>query len=146
MVLFYLLLNKWHRVGLLIYFLSVCVITVGVTMRLSAVFLVSLPVFVFSAILLNQHLNLVKREMKPIQWNNNSGPQLAFYVNLHRAVIGLSATLTGRWRPDIDLRRMLTGSSLSCFFLGTNSRKGACVRRNPQNYQDFGQPFHGDSW
>ena len=36
--------------------------------------------------------------------------QLAFYVNLHRAVIGPSATLTGRWRPDIDLCRMLTGS------------------------------------
>ena len=36
--------------------------------------------------------------------------QLAFYVNLHRAVIGPSATLTGRWRPDIDLRRMLTGT------------------------------------
>ena len=35
--------------------------------------------------------------------------QLAFYVNLHRAVSGPSATLTGRWRPDIDLRRMLTG-------------------------------------
>ena len=35
--------------------------------------------------------------------------QLAFYVNLHRTVIGPSATLTGRWRPDIDLRRMLTG-------------------------------------
>ena len=35
--------------------------------------------------------------------------QLAFYVNLHRAVIGPSATLTGRWRPAIDLRRMLTG-------------------------------------
>ena len=34
--------------------------------------------------------------------------QLAFYVNLHRAVIGPSATLTGRWRPDIDFRRMLT--------------------------------------
>ena len=39
-----------------------------------------------------------------------SEPQLAFYVNLHRAVIGPSATLTGRWRPDIDLRRMLTGN------------------------------------
>ena len=39
--------------------------------------------------------------------------QLAFYVNLHRAVIGPSATLTGRWRPDIDLRRMLTGLKLS---------------------------------
>ena len=38
--------------------------------------------------------------------------QLAFYVNLHRAVIGPSATLTGRWRPDIDLRRMLTGLML----------------------------------
>ena len=35
--------------------------------------------------------------------------QLAFYVNLHRAVIGPSTTLTGRCRPDIDLRRMLTG-------------------------------------
>ena len=35
--------------------------------------------------------------------------QIAFYVNLHRAVIGPSATLTGQWRPDIDLRRMLTG-------------------------------------
>ena len=40
------------------------------------------------------------------QWISS---QLAFYVNLHRAVIGPSATLTGRWRPDIDLRRMLTG-------------------------------------
>ena len=39
-------------------------------------------------------------------------PQLAFYVNLHRAVIGPSATLTGRWRPDIDLRRMLTRTYL----------------------------------
>ena len=39
-------------------------------------------------------------------------PQLAFYVNLHRAVIDPSATLTGRWRPDIDLRRMLTGTVL----------------------------------
>ena len=38
--------------------------------------------------------------------------QLAFYVNLHRAVIGPSATLTGRWRPDIDLRRILTGIRL----------------------------------
>ena len=41
--------------------------------------------------------------------------QLAFYVNLHRAVIGPTATLTGRWRPDIDLRRMLTG-----YFSGTS--------------------------
>ena len=40
--------------------------------------------------------------------NNFLISQLAFYVNLHRAVIGPSATLTGRWRPDIDLRRMLT--------------------------------------
>ena len=39
-------------------------------------------------------------------------PQLAFYVNLHRAVIGPSGTLTGRWRPDIDLRRMLTGTGI----------------------------------
>ena len=38
--------------------------------------------------------------------------QLAFYINLQRAVIGPSATLTGRWRPDIDLRRMLTGKEV----------------------------------
>ena len=43
--------------------------------------------------------------------------QLAFYVNLHRAVIGPSATLTGRWRPNIDLRRMLTGKIM---FIWTN--------------------------
>ena len=42
-------------------------------------------------------------------WAKIKFSQLAFYVNLHRAVIGPSATLTGRWRPDIDLRRMLTG-------------------------------------
>ena len=42
-----------------------------------------------------------------------STTQLAFYVNLHRAVIGPSATLTGRWRPDIDLRRMLTGYTIT---------------------------------
>ena len=41
-------------------------------------------------------------------WLWHSLTQLAFYVNLHRAVIGPSATLAGRWRPDIDLRRMLT--------------------------------------
>ena len=46
----------------------------------------------------------------PNFWGAEKGPsQLAFYVNLHRAVIGPSATLTGRWRPDIDLRRILTG-------------------------------------
>ena len=45
--------------------------------------------------------------------------QLAFYVNLHRAVIGPSATLTGRWRPDIDLRRMLTGNM--CAAIGKNN-------------------------
>ena len=45
--------------------------------------------------------------------------QLAFYVNLHRAVIGPSATLTGRWRPDIDLRRMLTGLIGVFAFLGS---------------------------
>ena len=39
--------------------------------------------------------------------------KLAFYVNLHRAVIGPSATLTARRRPDIDLRRMLTGDPRS---------------------------------
>ena len=45
----------------------------------------------------------------PCDVNDSKHSQLAFYVNLHRAVIGPSATLTGRWRPDIDLRRMLTG-------------------------------------
>ena len=40
-----------------------------------------------------------------VQWNAKS----AFYVNLYRAVIGPSATLMGRWRPDVDLRRMLAG-------------------------------------
>ena len=48
------------------------------------------------------------RETKALV-KQNTFSQLAFYVNLHRAVIGPSATLTGRWRPDIDLRRMLTG-------------------------------------
>ena len=43
--------------------------------------------------------------------------QLAFYVNLHRAVIGPSATLTGRWRPDKDLRRMLTGYCLCVWYV-----------------------------
>ena len=44
-------------------------------------------------------------------------PQVAFYVNLHRAVIGPSATLTGRWRPDIDLRRLLTGTKLNWLYI-----------------------------
>ena len=35
--------------------------------------------------------------------------QSAFYVYLYRAVIGPSGQLTGRWRPDVDLRRMLAG-------------------------------------
>ena len=51
------------------------------------------------------------RDMSPLilmQLKITNISQLAFYVNLHRAVIGPSATLTGRWRPDIDLRRMLT--------------------------------------
>ena len=47
--------------------------------------------------------------------------QLAFYVNLHRAVIGPSATLTGRWRPDIDLRRMLTGYMAKNYTLRLNT-------------------------
>ena len=36
--------------------------------------------------------------------------QLASFINLQRAVIGPSATLTGRQRPAIDLSRMLTGN------------------------------------
>ena len=35
--------------------------------------------------------------------------QLAFFINLQRAVIGPSATLTSRLRPAIDLCRMRTG-------------------------------------
>ena len=57
--------------------------------------------------------------------------QLAFYVNLHRAVIGPSATLTGRWRPDIDLRRMLTGQISLRFVAGwSESSLIACVLYN----------------
>ena len=62
-----------------------------------------------------QHMFLWrKKEDTNTFWLRNSTirlytTQLAFYVNLHRAIIGPSATLTGRWRPDIDLRRMLTG-------------------------------------
>ena len=48
-----------------------------------------------------------KHNVQWLRWRVLS--QLAFYVNLHRTVIGPSATLSGRWRPDIDLRRMLTG-------------------------------------
>ena len=53
--------------------------------------------------------------------------QLPFYVNLHKAgaVIGPSATLTGRWRPDIDLRRMLTG------FLFSETEIRVCVTVKP---------------
>ena len=55
----------------------------------------------------------------------DSTSQLAFYVNLHRAVIGPSATLTARWRPDIYLRRMLTGTRLKFLFPPPN-----CVIRH----------------
>ena len=54
--------------------------------------------------------------------------QLAFYVNLHRTVIGPSATLTGRWRPDIDLRRMLTGFRSFMGFLYINQDMNTNVR------------------
>ena len=58
---------------------------------------------------------------------HNDGTQLAFYVNLHRAVIGPSATMTGRWRPDIDLRRMLTGKMESYY------REMACPNNRQRN-------------
>ena len=45
-------------------------------MRFRAIFKISLPVFVFSAILLNHHLDVVKRLKKHIQWINNSTPVL----------------------------------------------------------------------
>ena len=53
--------------------------------------------------------NDTKGQMKVRTNEKAKNTQLAFYLNLYRAVIGPSATLTGRWRPDIDLRRMLTG-------------------------------------
>ena len=56
--------------------------------------------------------NKVNRPRNICQGHEMIPPQLAFYVNLHRAVIGLSAPLTGRRRPDIDLLRMLTGPML----------------------------------
>ena len=49
--------------------------------------------------------------------------QLAFYANLHRTVISPSATLTGRWRPDIDLRRMLTGNTRKCQYKNNMSQR-----------------------
>ena len=56
-----------------------------------------------------------KKKLRLKRWKTDSWlSQLAFFVNLHRAVIGPSATLTGRWRPDIDLRRMLTGIPPTC--------------------------------
>ena len=45
--------------------------------------------------------------------------QLAIFVNLHRVVIGPSAILTGRWRPDIDLHRMLTGLYFVAYYMYT---------------------------
>ena len=57
---------------------------------------------------------------------NSASSQLAFYVNLHRAVIGPSATLTGRWRPDIDLRRMLTGLMINCVMIFFTYRTTTC--------------------
>ena len=54
---------------------------------------------------------LSKLDCIHLMTGENDLTQLAFYVNLHRAVIGPSATLTGQWRPDIDLRRMLTGET-----------------------------------
>ena len=57
----------------------------------------------------NVQIQIILRMRKVSSGTLLSISQLAFYVNQHRAVIGPSATLTGRWRPDIDLRRMLTG-------------------------------------
>ena len=58
--------------------------------------------------------------------------QSAFYVNLYRAVIGPSATLTGRWRPDIDLRRMLAGRKQSVLLEGTRSSEADVLSGVPQ--------------
>ena len=60
---------------------------------------------------LNERIRLFN-ETRTFHPLNLDIPQLAFYVNLHWAVIGPSATLTGRWRPDINLCRMLTGPTL----------------------------------
>ena len=71
----------------------------------------------------NHDIIVVVLSLGAQHWENGTGrsgmtgwhvTQLAFYVNLHRAVIGPSAALTGRWRPDIDLRRMLTGNYVMC--------------------------------
>ena len=77
--------------------------------------------------------------------------QLAFYVNLHRAVIGPSATLTGRWRPDIDLRRMLSGDMVDNFASYLNCMNCMTVLRNfdrvtfspPICFRRLASDYHG---
>ena len=78
--------------------------------------LLSATTYSLTIILENLHVSSCNSRKDILRWDdwinfNTIIPisQLAFYVNLHWAVIGPSATLTGRWRPDIDLRRMLTG-------------------------------------
>ena len=65
-------------------------------------------------LLQSNHLGTVSRKttlgLKPAS-------QLAFFINLQRAVIGPSATLTGRSRSAIDLYRMLTGKRVSVLIL-----------------------------
>ena len=93
-----------------------------------------------AAILLNdvetfEQIELVRQKAQDYIWwklvklfQRRRPSQLAFYVNLHRAVIGPSATLTGRWRPDIDLRRMLTGfKDYEIFSMYVAKRQGQII-------------------
>ena len=54
------------------------------------------------------HLLYILQSFK-LNFNNPASILRKSTSGHYRAVIGPSATLTGRWRPDIDLRRMLTG-------------------------------------
>ena len=82
--------------------------------------------------------------------------QLAFYVNLHRAVIGPSATLTGRWLPDIYLRRMLTGVEAAAIvmymylyslaFMDHPCTLGAAVCHKAPPYPLYTQPRTSRVW
>ena len=62
--------------------------------------------------------------------------QLAFYINLQRAVIGPLATPTGRERPAIDLCSMLTGKWYSGLYVPRQGK--TCIRA----YVDNDGPDH----
>ena len=88
-------------------------ITCALELNSKAIILFSSPLFHFHSLcLFILFFSLKCRFILPFHVIKHLS-QLAFYVNLHRAVVGPSATLTGRWWPDIDLRRMLTGYLVS---------------------------------